>query len=133
LCSSPCFLCLQTAVRFRDFNLSGPVLEVKKIVSYPFEKYRQLEQTLAALGVGKDKTVCPLSVAFPDSYTQTSFGISLTAQQIIQRCVRLHSWLGAVLLMFHAFPKPAQSEVIELLQIDEDDPSEPINKVIVSM
>jgi hypothetical protein len=126
-----CRVCTQTTIRFREFGLSGPVTHVKKIVSYPFEKYRALEQSLANLGVGKDKPVCPLSVTFPETHMSLGFGLS--SAQLITRCVRLHTWVCAVLSVFHLFPKQAQQEVIELLQIDVDDPSEPINRVIVNM
>ena len=104
---------------------------VRHTVAYPFDRYRQLESDLAAIGVGKDKASCSISVPFPETFTQSSFGISLSTPQLISRCTKLHSWMAAVLVSFHSFPRAAQTLVVGFLQLDN--PPAPIKDVIIDM
>lgn len=74
-----------------------------------------------------------VSAPFPETYTQSSFGIKLSKEQLVSRCAKLHVWMGALLTSFHAYPKQTQELIQDFMGIEEDDPSEPENKIIMNM
>ncbi len=106
---------------------------MRKVCTYPFDSYRTLEANLSSVLNANERTRSLLTVPFPETYTQSTFGLSLSSQQLVSRCAKLHSWISAVLGLYHLFPPAAQELLSNFLKIDEGDPSESENKVISNM
>jgi hypothetical protein len=74
-----------------------------------------------------------IEAKFPRTHKRSAFGISLTEKEIMQRTAELNHWLGALLAKFPQFTSTVQELIQEFLQLDDDNPAEPQNKVILQM
>jgi hypothetical protein len=60
-----------------------------------FDGYRQLQSKLIKCGLANLDDI--LKVPFPQTYSQSALGISLSREQVQQRCLSLNNWMGALL------------------------------------
>eukprot|EP01031_Cornospumella_fuschlensis_P027566 gene27566-33292_t len=108
-------------------------------VAKAFDAYRSLHDDLQKHGVysmdKKDKgaRVCVVEARFPRTYRRSSWGIKMTDAQLLQRQVLLNRYMGALLSKFQTYPREAQELIKDFLMLDEDNPAEPHNKIIVSI
>ena len=91
----------------------SPPYGVASTTSYPFDAYRTINNELRKLNVGKGLLV-PVE-DFAPTYSQSALGLSLSKDQLLERCNALNCWLGSVLASFPSIPIDGQVLLMKFL------------------
>jgi hypothetical protein len=84
-----------------------------------FDGYRQLYSRLTSLGIKQDTLG---GVGFPPTYAQSALGVSLSKDQVQDRCQALNVWMGAVLRHSKEFSEEAKAVLREFFNVQAQDP-----------
>eukprot|EP01033_Poteriospumella_lacustris_P017323 gene17323-12381_t len=118
----------ETSVRIKHHGknrLTKPHLVVKF-----FNQYRDLYDALAKAGVGENMKV-NIEVPFPPSYKSSLLGVTLTEDQLQERCYMLNKWMQAVFANYPLFSADGQKLISEFLSLDDNDDAGEANKELI--
>lgn len=111
-------------------------------INRTFDQYRNLQQLLEKQRVishdrieylQNNGEVVVIPSSFPQTFTMSSFGLSLSEQQLINRMMDLNRWVGSLLSKYHLCSERAKDLINEFFELDADNPAEPQNAIILAM
>ena len=89
-------------------------------MTYSYASYSALYNSLKRVGVYPGSTY-NISCSFPRKHYKNGVGISLSIDELIERCKGIHNYVTCILSVYSTLPPNAQSLIEDFFDLDADD------------